>query len=270
MLQNTKLGFIGGGNMAEAIVAGLLNKQMLKPDNIIIADPLLQRREYLEQKYLIQTTADNSDVAEQADVLVLAIKPQQFQDACSDVRLHSNTLVISILAGTPIKKITDVFGASTRVVRVMPNTPALVGEGMAGIAGGKNATGNDITLTKYIFEQLGQAIVVDEEQLHLITGVSGSGPAYVFYFVEALRDAAILLGMDADKADTLARQTFFGSVKLLAESGEAPDTLRKKVTSKGGTTEQGIATFDKNNLKEIIKEAIQAAAKRSQELSGDA
>ncbi|MEW6536199.1 MAG: pyrroline-5-carboxylate reductase [Candidatus Auribacterota bacterium] len=267
MLNGKTIGFIGGGNMAEAIIAGLISTGAAHPSAVRVAEPVDSRRSYLSDKYRIACTPNNNDVTANSDIIVLAIKPQQFDEAVAGLNFKSGALVLSILAGTRTAKIEKSAGPHVRVVRVMPNTPALVGEGMAGIAAGQSATADDTAVASYIFDKLGKSVVVDESQIDLITGVSGSGPAYVFYLVEALRDAAVALGMDSKKADTLARQTFYGSVKLLEESGEDPESLRRKVTSKGGTTERGISILDANNVKDIMKQVVSGATQRSKELS---
>jgi len=267
MLKNKKIAFIGGGNMAEAIIAGLIGKKTIDPKSITVSEKQEERKSYLKKRFSLDCINDNRRAVEQSDITILAVKPQVFDQAAEEIgKVRSDKLIISILAGTKAEKIQNALG-NPRVVRVMPNTPALVGEGMAGISGSKTSTEDDIKITEYIFNQLGKSITVKESMLDLITGVSGSGPAYVFYLVESLCDAAVSMGLDKEKARLLVNQTFAGSIKLLVESGEDPAELRHKVTSKGGTTEQGILVMESNNIKKIIADTVKAATEKSRELS---
>ena len=271
MLKDTKIAFIGGGNMAEAIINGLLSQRTIEPSAIYVADKREERCAFLHAEYTINSVADNSDAISQANIIILAVKPQNLPQLAEEISgIDSSKLIVSILAGIPTQKIQDMLGADLRVVRVMPNTAALVKQAMAGIAGGINATPTDIETVTYIFEQLGKVLVVNESDIDLITGVSGSGPAYVFYFIEAMRDAAIEHGMPKENADLLVTQTFKGALELLTRSNDDPTALRAKVTSKGGTTEQGIAILDKCNVRKIIYDMIHAAVTRSKELSDNA
>ncbi len=268
MLLKKKIAFIGGGNMAEAIISGLLNKQVVERTNIFVLEKRPERCVYLENLGIHCVPDNDLTMIKDSDILILAVKPQSFNEVITQLHpIHPETLLISILAGVCIGKIEQVVGSTTRVVRVMPNTPALVGEGMAGISAGTSATQDDIINAKYIFDQLGKAVIVDEPMLDLVTGVSGSGPAYVFYCIEAMCEAAIKLGMPEDQAQLLVEQTFKGSVELLMQSQDSPAVLRQKVTSKGGTTEQGVAALERNNLKKTFFEAVDAATKKSIELS---
>ncbi|MDX9703513.1 MAG: pyrroline-5-carboxylate reductase [Candidatus Auribacterota bacterium] len=270
MLLNKKIAFIGGGNMAEAIISGLIEKKVVDPCRIFVSEKRPERCEYLQKFGIYCESDDCFGFLKDADIVILAVKPQNFDDAAKTLTdLQPGTLFISILAGVRIAKIEQAVGTSIRVVRVMPNTPALVGEGMAGISAGTSATQDDIIITKYIFDQLGKSVVVEERMLDLLTGVSGSGPAYVFYCIEAMCDAAVTLGMSESQAELLVVQTFKGAVELILKSGDKPSVLRQKVTSKGGTTEQGIAVLDKHNLKKIFFDAIDAATKKSIELSNN-
>ncbi len=268
MLKGKKIGFIGAGNMAQAIIAGLMEKKVIPAQSVLVADKVARRNCFLKDKYGVKVAEDNRSLVEASHMVVLAVKPQNFSDIVDEIgSIGSDKLIISILAGTRTKTIESGFGGSVRVVRVMPNTPALVGEGMAGIAPGGNATQQDVDITQYIFQQLGKVIVVDEPMLDVVTGVSGSGPAYVFYFIEALRDAAVHMGLDADQAGILATQTFLGSVKLLLHTKEDPAQLRAQVTSRGGTTERGLRVLNSYNIKKIILQTVEAATIRSKELS---
>ncbi len=253
--------------MAEAIIAGLINKEAVDSNAIVVSEKQQPRRSYLTDKFALSCIDDNKQAVGCSDITILAVKPQTFAQVAQEIgTVGADKLVISILAGTKTEKIQHALG-DARIVRVMPNTPALVGEGMTGISGSTTSTDDDIKITEYIFNQLGKSITVEESMLDLITGVSGSGPAYVFYLVESLRDAAVSMGLDKDKACLLANQTFNGAVKLLVESAQDPAELRRKVTSKGGTTEQGILVMEYNNIKKIIADTVKAATEKSRELS---
>ena len=267
MFENKKIGFIGGGNMAEAIISGLIKKKIVSSQSIIVSDKMMDKLKSLEQKYNILTTTNNRDIKNR-DIIILAVKPQNFKDIVADIKeIPENSLIISILAGVRINKIKDSFTNNVKVIRVMPNTPALAGQGMAGISAGENCTADDIRTAEFIFSQMGLAQVFDETEIDLVTAVSGSGPAYVFYFIESMVESAVKLGMDREQALVLVTQTFKGAVSLLELTGEDPAELRKKVTSKGGTTERAVLTMDNNNLKQIIYDAVKAAQERSKELS---
>ena len=267
MLKNKKIGFIGGGNMAEAIVSGMIKKKIVSAASITIADKMVDKLKSLKEKYNVLTTTENSDVVD-CDIIVLAVKPQNFQDILAELKgVSEKSLLISILAGVRIDKIKAAFGDNLKVIRVMPNTPALAGEGMAGISASENCTADDIKAAQFIFSQMGLAQVFNEKEIDLVTAVSGSGPAYVFYFIESMVDAAVKLGMDKEQALVLVTQTFKGAVSLLELTGEDPSELRKKVTSKGGTTERATMVMHENNIKQIIFDAVKAAEDRSKELS---
>jgi len=270
MLGSKKLAFIGAGNMAEAIISGLINTHAVYAGSIAVFDINKERLDYIAQKYKVQKTGSNFDAVKDADIVILAVKPQNLSGLEKNLMPDTGKIIISILAGTPATKLEKFFGpAYVRVVRVMPNTPALVGKGMSAVAGGTHATPDDVEITKFIFEKLGKVIVTKESMLDLVTGVSGSGPAYVFYFAQALRDAAIELGMEPDQAYMLAKQTIYGSAELMVQSADSPEELRRKVTSKGGTTERGIGVLEESGFKTIILKTVRAAMERSKELSSD-
>ncbi len=270
MLGEKTIAVIGAGNMAEAIISGLINTNAVYPGSIIASDKNKERLSYMAEKYGIKTSGSNYGAVKNSDIVILAVKPQNLNELKDDFDLKVGKLIISILAGTPTSKLERVLGEiNARIVRVMPNTPAIVGKGMSAITGGKNATADDIEITKFIFDKLGEVIVVPEPMFDLVTGVSGSGPAYVFYFAQALRDAAIQFGMEPDQAYLLARQTIYGSAELMSASTDSPEELRRKVTSKGGTTERGVAVLEEYNLGDIILKTVEAAMMRSRELSSD-
>jgi pyrroline-5-carboxylate reductase len=263
--MNKTIAFIGAGNMAEALIRGLLAGKTVAPRQIIAADIRPDRLEYLAGKFGIRTGEVTG-----ADIIILAVKPQQMSDVFSSFILHPSSLplFISIAAGITTSWIEKELGGQPRVVRVMPNTPALVGAGAAALCKGRYATDEDLATAEEILGAVGVAVRVQEKLMDAVTALSGSGPAYIYYMVEALIGAGVEAGLPEDVAGKLAIQTAFGAGKLLAESGETPEALRKKVTSPGGTTEAALKVLSDRKFAEILNEAVQAAAKRARELAG--
>ncbi len=270
ILQNKTLAFIGAGNMGEALIRGLLSTKTVGPSQITAADVRPERCEFFTKHFGIATTADNVTAAEFADVIVLAVKPQQMSPVLADLKpvMSSAKLIISIAAGVTIARIERELGGNVRVVRVMPNTPAFVGAGAAALAKGTHATQEDVSMAERILGAVGLTVRVDEKLMDAVTALSGSGPAYVFYVTEAMIKAGVTAGLDEGLARKLAIQTVFGAAKLLLESGERPESLRRKVTSPGGTTEAALRVMDERKLMETFVEAVKTAKKRSHELSG--
>ncbi|MDK1030775.1 MAG: pyrroline-5-carboxylate reductase [Planctomycetia bacterium] len=262
-----KLGFIGAGSMAEAIVRGVTATSLIKPAEIIAADPDPERRKLFSDVLGVCATADNAEVMAAAPAVVLAIKPQQFDAVAPPASTAGQgSLLISICAGISISRIEGAFAAA-RVIRTMPNTPLLVGKGITAIAAGTRATENDLAFAEKIFGSCGATVRIDERLIDAVTAVSGSGPAYFFYLVEAMEAAAVGLGLSEAQARDFVRATFEGSAKLLAESGDSAAALRKKVTSPGGTTEAALGVLDDGEFKKLIDRAVRAAADRSKDLS---
>lgn len=261
-----KLGFIGGGNMAAAIIGGLL-RQGFPAEDIIVAEPLAPRRDWLEQEFGIGTEADAQTVA-RADALVLAVKPQQLQAVLRALPpLTGNQLVLSVAAGVRSGDISRWLGGHGAVVRAMPNTPALVGEGVTGLYAQAGVSEAQWDLANRIMAAVGSVVWVGEEaHIDAVTAISGSGPAYVFYFMEALEQAAVDLGLDLETARHLALQTFLGAATLARQDAATPAELRARVTSKGGTTERGIQALEDAAVGQAILQAARAAAARAREM----
>ena len=268
MAIDQTIGFIGAGNMASAIIRGLIGTGTLPAGQILAADPDEERLRTLEAELGIGVTVDNTRVARQATVVVLATKPQVFAQVLPTVSpaLGAHSLVISIAAGISTRLVERAFPRGTRVVRTMPNTPTLVGAGATAIAGGAHATGADLDLAETLFRSVGIAVRVPEEQIDAVTGLSGSGPAYVFAMIEALRDAGTAEGLPEETALRLATQTVFGAARLLLEQHESPETLRQRVTSPGGTTKAGLDALDAAGFSDALRGAVRAATRRSAEL----
>lgn len=267
MLKDMIIGFIGGGNMAEALIKGLMAGGTPEA-SILVAEPHSERRRYMSERYGLNCQEENCEAIVGSDVVVLATKPQVADKVLQGIGSAGTRgkLFISIMAGVKTATIEGRLPEGTRVVRVMPNTPALVLEAAAAIAPGANATGEDIALTCSIFELVGKAWVVDERLMDAVTGLSGSGPAYVLKFIEALSDAGVKNGLSREIATGLAAQTVFGTAKLYIETLEHPAMLRDKVTSPGGTTISGLHVLEKAGFSGAVIDAVDAATARSREL----
>jgi pyrroline-5-carboxylate reductase len=267
MLKDKKIGFIGGGNMAEAIIKGLMTGGM-PSTNITVAEPLEKRKTYLTEHYGIGTTGKNCDAALFGEIVILAVKPQTCLEALRALKKKTSEgkLFISIMAGVSTTTIEAELSEMARVIRVMPNTPALVLEAAAAVSPGANATQQDVALALEIFNLLGTACSIQEKLMDAVTGLSGSGPAYVFTFIEALSDAGVKNGLPRDVATRLAAQTVYGSAKMVLETEEHAAVLKEKVTSPGGTTIAGLHVLEKEGFRGIVMTAVDAATDRSTEL----
>jgi pyrroline-5-carboxylate reductase len=262
-----KTGFIGGGNMATAIVGGLLAKGF-KPEQFHIVEPYAEQRQKLAANLKVTAVADQDAALAGCDVIVLSVKPQQMREAAQVLRPHlSHQLVITIAAGITLSDLSRWLGGHATLVRAMPNTPALIHAGITGLFATPGVDAVAKRNAEALLGAVGEVVWFDREDLlDAVTAVSGSGPAYVFYFIEALEKAGLQLGMNADQARRLALQTFRGASELAGQSADPPQELRARVTSKGGTTERAIATMEESGLKEEIVRAVKAAAERSAEL----
>jgi pyrroline-5-carboxylate reductase len=270
-LDNMKVAFIGSGVMGEAMIKGLLNKQLLKADQIIAADPRPERGDELLERYPgLKFTADNNAAAEDADILVLSVKPQVLTEVMPDVRrgAHSAVLVLSIIAGARIKAIADGV-ANDSVVRAMPNTPGQIGQGITVWTATEEVLPPQRAQAEALLGALGEQIYVDDERyLDMATALSGTGPAYVFMFMEALIDAGVHMGFSRRDAERLVLQTMRGSVEYAEASGLHPAQLRNQVTSPGGTSAEAIYHLEKGGLRTVIARAVWAAFQRSVALGG--
>ncbi|OKH38728.1 pyrroline-5-carboxylate reductase [[Phormidium ambiguum] IAM M-71] len=261
-----KFGVIGGGVMGEALLSRLINLGIYQGSDVLVSDPLASRRSFLAEKYGVGVTGENREVASAAEVLFLAIKPQVFEAVAIDLSdVPASSLIISILAGVPLSKLEKAFPVQP-VIRTMPNTPATVGAGISAIAAGKKVTPEHLEQAKRIFQAVGEVVEVPESMLDAVTGLSGSGPAYVAILIEALSDGGVAAGLPRAIASQLALQTVFGTAQLLKESGMHPAELKDRVTSPGGTTIAGVAELEKAGLRSAIIEAVKAAYRRSKEL----
>ncbi len=259
--------FVGGGKMAEALASGITAKGLVAADSITICEPLAERRDLLAQKLGVRTSQDNADAAH-ADVIVIAVKPDVAPAALASIhsKVTEANLVVSIAAGVKIAAIEAGLPQGTRVVRVMPNTPCLVGEGAAGFACGTTATDADADTVERMLSAVGKAFRLQEKHLDAVTGLSGSGPAYVYLMIEALADGGVRMGLPRDAAQALAAQTLLGAAKMVLESGMHPGALKDAVMSPGGTTAEGIAALEQGGLRAALIQAVQVAAEKSRKL----
>jgi pyrroline-5-carboxylate reductase len=268
MVIDKKIAFLGGGNMAEALVKGLIAAGTVTPGQILVTDLSPDRLEHLRKTYGIFMHKSNVDAALEAGVIVLSVKPPVIEKVLGEIAtaVDDKKLVISIAAGIAITKIEKALRDGCRVVRAMPNTPALVLAGAAALSGGKNATVDDLALAQNIFNSVGRSVVVDEKLMDAVTGLSGSGPAYVFMIIDALSDAGVKAGLPRQLALELAAQTVYGAAKMVLETKEHPGKLRDMVTSPGGTTIEGLHALEKGKLRATLMNAVEAATARSKEL----
>lgn len=269
-LENMKVAFIGSGVMGEAMIKGLLNKGLIAPEQIVAADPRAERVAELQAAYGLRGTTDNHQAAENADILVLSVKPQVLAHVMPEVRrgAHAAKLVLSIIAGARIKTIADGV-ANTNVVRAMPNTPAQIGQGITVWTATPEVEPQQRAQAEALLGALGEQIYVDDERyLDMATALSGTGPAYIFLFMEALIDAGVHMGFSRRDAERLVLQTMRGSVEYAAQSGLHPAELRNQVTSPGGTSAEAIYHLEKGGLRTVISRSVWAAFQRSVSLGG--
>jgi pyrroline-5-carboxylate reductase len=268
MALGKKIAFLGTGNMAEALVKGLLRAGTASAAEITCAEPRAERRDEIAKRYGVAVTVDNHAATEEADIVVLSVKPQTMDQLLEEIApaIDHRKLVISIAAGVPIQAIARKLGAGVRIVRTMPNTPALVGAGATALARGAHATESDLEQARALFQAVGLAVVVDEGHLDAVTGLSGSGPAFVFLAIEALADGGVKVGLARPVAMALAAQTVLGAAKLVLETGEHPGRLKDQVTSPGGTAIAGVHALEIGGLRAALIAAVEAASRRSHEL----
>lgn len=264
-----KIGFVGAGNMATALIRGLLDSGLYRPNEIVASDIEARKLAALKRRFAVTTTPDNVKLVADCNVVVLAVKPQILDAVLAPLRAHVGTrhLFISIAAGVPTRRIEMAVGGNVRVLRVMPNTPALLGKGMSVLVRGRYAGAADEKLALKLLQSVGQAVAVqDERMLDAVTGLSGSGPAYIYLIAEGLIAGGVAAGLTASLAAQLTYQTLAGAAAMLQETGESPEALRAQVTSPGGTTFAGLGELNRRGIKDILVAAVIAATRRSQEL----
>ncbi len=267
-LKDKSLGFIGAGNMAEAIIRGIIKNQVVLPDRILASDISHERRVHMSKTFDMETLADNRSLIDRSNVLILAVKPQVIHEVLNDISVHMgpDKLLISIVAGVPIQTFVDALPQHPRVVRTIPNTPVTVMAGAIAIASDSPARPEDFETVETLFHPIGRTVRIEEKLIDAATGLSGSGPAYVFIVLEALADGGVKMGLPRDVAETLAAQTLMGSAKMFLETRTNPGQLKCMVTSPGGTTIAGIHELEKGGLRASLMNAVESATKRSIEL----
>ena len=268
MLLGKRITLIGAGNMTEALVVGMLTAGVAHPDQLYATDILPERRAHFRDRYKIKVSGDNVEAAQHGQIIILSVEPQVLDEVLGSVKsvLEGKHLIISVAAGYPISRIGAHLKAKARIVRAMPNTPSSVLAGVTALSFGPRLAEEDQQIARIIFESVGKVVVVEERLMDAVTGLSGSGPAYVYLMIEALADGGVKMGLSRQVAELLAAQTVLGSARMLIESGEHPGQLKDRVASPGGTTIAGIHKLEEGHLRATLIAAVEAATKRSQEL----
>jgi len=268
MLKEKKIGIIGTGNMGEALIDGLLHSRSSVPENIICSDVKKEKLKTVREKYGITSKTNNPDVVKASDIIIYAIKPQIMTKILKETAdfLDLSKIIISIAAGVPLSAIESCLNKELRLVRVMPNIAAFVREGASAIAPGRHTSEGDLKIAKAVFDSVGKSVIIEESLMDAITGLSGSGPAYIFLIVDALADAGVKMGIARDDALFLSSQTVLGAAKLLMDTKEHPGKLKDKVTSPGGTAIVGLHTLEEGGLRTTLINAVEAATNRAKEL----
>ena len=267
-IKGQKVGFIGGGNMGEALIKGLIAANLVPAEAVYASDVRIERLRALDQQYGVQLCEDNAELVRQVDVVILAVKPQIMAPVVRHIAsaVTRKKLLISIAAGVSTTTIRAALGKDARLIRVMPNTPALVLEGVTAIAKAEGLEPGDLDTAGEIFSAVGRVVTLDEELMDAVTGLSGSGPAYVAVVVESLADGGVKMGLDRITAMTLATQTVLGAARLMLETGMHPGALKDMVSSPGGTTIAGIAAMEEGGIRNTLIKAVERATQRSREL----
>lgn len=264
-----KLGLIGCGNMSQAMMGGIIKSEVFPSKDVIVADICKENLAKAKEKYNVITTTKNTEVASKVDILVLAVKPNIYPIVIKEIKdvVKDDVIIITIAAGIEISRTQEMFGKKLKIVRVMPNTPALVGEGMSALCPNELVTEGELKTVVNIFESFGEAEVVNENLMDVVTSVSGSSPAYVYMFIEALADGAVLDGMPRNKAYKFAAQAVLGSAKMVLHTGKHPGELKDMVCSPGGTTIEAVAMLEEKGFRDAIISTIRACTKKSVEMS---
>lgn len=268
MLKNKSVGFLGTGNMGEALIHGLLHGHVCRPDQIIGSDARPERLKFIRETYGIKGTSHNVEAVKQSDVLILSVKPQIMKQVVQEVAKHLelSKLIISIAAGVALETIESIAGKDLKLIRVMPNICVSVREGVSAIAAGRHAEKEDLLMAKAIFDSVGRSLFIEEYLLDAVTGLSGSGPAYIFLIIDALADAGVKVGLSRNDALVMASQTVLGAAKMLIETGEHPGKLKDMVTSPGGTAIAGLHTLEQGGVRTTLINAVEVATQRAKVL----
>ncbi|NBI07156.1 pyrroline-5-carboxylate reductase [Senegalia massiliensis] len=267
-MKNT-LGFIGGGNMGKAMIGGILESKIFAPENIMVSDLNTDLLNTIEENYGVKTTKDNNVLIKHSQIIVLAVKPHICDIVIKEIKdkIKEDAIIVSIAAGKSIEQIEENFNKDVKIVRVMPNTPALVGKGMSAISSNNKVSEVELEQIINIFESFGEVELVDEKLMDVVTGTSGSSPAYVYMFIEAIADGAVLEGMPRDKVYKMAAQAVLGAAQMVLTTGKHPGELKDMVCSPGGTTIEAVKTLEDKGFRSAVMEAVRECVKKSRELS---
>lgn len=268
MQTQAKIALIGAGNMSEALVSGMLRAKVVEPASLLATDVAAARRTLFEDRFKIHVGHDNEEAVAWADVVILSVEPHILDSVCQDVRsaLRQDHLIISVAAGYPLARLERVLGGDRQLVRAMPNTPSILGEGVTAVSMDPHTTAEGAQLAQSIFGSIGKVVEVEERLLDAVTGLSGSGPAYVYLMIEALADGGVKMGLGRQIAYTLAAQTVLGAARMVLETGDHPAQLKDRVASPGGTTISGVHALEKAGFRASLMTAVEEATRRSQEI----
>jgi pyrroline-5-carboxylate reductase len=268
MLRNKTVGFLGTGNMGEALIHGLLHGHVCRPEQIHCSDVRPERLKMIRDTFGVKATSHNVEVVKQADIIILSVKPQIMKPVVQEIAKHLDfsKLIVSIAAGVPLEAIEACANKELKLIRVMPNICVSVREGVSAIAAGKHADKDDLLMAKAIFDSVGKSLFIEESLLDAVTGLSGSGPAYIFLIIDALADAGVKVGLARSDALVLASQTVLGAAKMLIETKEHPGKLKDMVTSPGGTAIAGLHTLEGGGIRTTLINAVEVATQRSMAL----
>jgi pyrroline-5-carboxylate reductase len=268
MSQAPKMVFLGAGNIAEALVSGILKAKLAPPANISATDISQNRLEHFQKRFQIRVGSDNAEETKRSDVILLCVKPQTMDSVLTEIKgnLSGEQLLISVAAGYPLNRIQQHIGKSISLVRAMPNTPAVIQEGVTALAGHSGLPSHHLQLARAIFESVGKVVTVEESLMDAVTGLSGSGPAYIYLIIEALTDGGVRVGLPRGVASILASQTVVGAARMVLETAEHPAVLKDRVTSPGGTTIAGLQQLETGRLRSTLINAVESATNRSREL----
>jgi len=263
--MNKTIGFIGCGNMAQAMISGIVKSNLVSSEKVIASNPSNRSLSKVKEEHNIIVTNDNKEVARFSDIVVLAVKPYKYFEIIEEIKtyLKEEVVIVTIAAGITIDYMSNALGSEAKVVRTMPNTPALVGEGMSALCANKNITKEELQDVVKIFESFGKIEILEEKLIDVVPSVSGSSPAYVYMFIEALGDGAVLQGMPRDKAYKMAAQAVLGAAKMVIETGEHPGKLKDDVCSPGGTTIEAVYTLEKNNFRGSVISAMESCTEKA-------
>ena len=263
-----KIGFIGCGNMGSSMLGGLINKEFLSKEDFFVSAKSEESKKRLEEKFGVNVRSKNIDIVKESDVIVLAVKPYMYEKVIKEVKdfIRKDQIIVSIAAGIDIKDLENWIGEDFKIVKTMPNTPALVGEAMSAVCPNKNIKEEELKYIMSMFEAFGECVVLEEKDFHAFIALCGSSPAYVFMFIEAMADGAVKLGIPRDKAYKMAAQSVLGSAKMVLETKEHPGVLKDMVCSPGGTTIEAVAELENNNFRSTVIKAMDSCANKSKNM----